>query len=287
MDLYGTSGQAIANGNMRSQSVRDMNERIRQHNDEITNQIQGIKEQTKTAETIKEALDTGKTLWAGSKMPGAIKEYQAYKAKQAKGQATQSNPESETNSTLRQSATENDPLRQAMGENQLRDMAGETTRAEGSPSGSSIEEEASVLGGSKGKIQNSMEDLLEDGLTEDGVTKLGKAAGALGGATNFGIDMYQDFKGGKGFHLAGDNWEEKTGNALNAAGSIADVVGTFYPPAAIVGGAVDLVSDAFNMIGSKVEDDKKAADLDQQAKQEKTPEIQEQQQQTITTGRTE
>ncbi len=287
MDLYGTSGQAIANGNMRSQSVRDMNDRIRQHNDEITNQIQGIKEQTKTAETIKEALDTGKTLWAGSKMPGAIKEYQAYKAKQAKGQATQSNPESETNSTLRQSATENDPLRQAMGENQLRDMAGETTRAEGSPSGSSIEEEASVLGGSKGKIQNSMEDLLEDGLTEDGVTKLGKAAGALGGATNFGIDMYQDFKGGKGFHLAGDNWEEKTGNALNAAGSIADVVGTFYPPAAIVGGAVDLVSDAFNMIGSKVEDDKNAADLDQQGKDEKTPEIQEQQQQTITTGRTE
>ncbi len=287
MDLYGTSGQAIANGNMRSQSVRDMNDRIRQHNDEITNQIQGIKEQTKTAETIKEALDTGKTLWAGSKMPGAIKEYQAYKAKQAKGQATQSNPESETNSTLRQSATENDPLRQAMGENQLRDMAGETTRAEGSPSGSSIEEEASVLGGSKGKIQNSMEDLLEDGLTEDGVTKLGKAAGALGGATNFGIDMYQDFKGGKGFHLAGDNWEEQTGNALNAAGSIADVVGTFYPPAAIVGGAVDLVSDAFNMIGSKVEDDKKAADLDQQGKDEKTPEIQEQQQQTITTGRTE
>ena len=287
MDLYGTSGQAIANGNMRSQSVRDMNDRIRQHNDEITNQIQSLKEQTQTADNIKEALDTGKTLWAGSKMPGAIEEYQKWKAKKASGQPTQSNPESETNSTLRQSATENDPLRQGMNENQLRDMAGETTRAEGSPSGASLGEEASVLGGAKGKVQNSMEDLLEDGLTEDGVSKLGKAAGALGGATNLGIDIYQDFKGGKGFHLAGDNWEEKTGNALNAAGSVADIVGTFYPPAAIVGGAVDLVSDAFNMIGSKVEDDKKAADLDQQGKDEQVSEVSAPEQETITTGRTE
>lgn len=286
MDLYGTSGQAIANGNMRTKSVRDMNDRIREHNTDITNQIQSLKEQTQTADNIKEALDAGKTLWAGSKMPGAIKEYQAYKAKQAKGQATQSNPESETNSTLRESATENDPLRQGMNESQLREAAGEETRAEGSPAGASLSEEASTLGGAKGKVQNSMENLLEDGLTEDGMSKLGKAAGAIGGAANFGIDMYQDFKGGKGFHLAGDNWEEKTGNALNIAGSVADVVGTFYPPAAIVGGAVDLVSDAFNMIGSKVEDDKKTAELDQEATDEQTPEVQQQAQQTIITGRT-
>ena len=124
MDLYGTSGQAISNGNMRSNSVRDLNAKIREHNKSVTTQIQGLKEQTQTAESINEALNTGKTLWAGSKMPGAVKEYQKYKAKQNQGKVTQSNPESETNSTLRQSATENDPLRQAMGENQLRDMAG-------------------------------------------------------------------------------------------------------------------------------------------------------------------
>ena len=286
MDLYGTSGQAISNGNMRTDSVRDLNSKIREHNKSVTTQIQGLKEQTQTGESINEALNTGKALWTGSKMPGAVKEYQKYKAKLKQGKVTQSNPESETNSTLRQSATENDPLRQAMGENQLRDMAGETTRAEGSPSGASLGEEAETLGGPSGKVQNSMENLLEDGLTEDGVEKLGKYAGAIGGGAQLGIDLYQDFKGGKGFHLAGDNWESKTGNALNMAGAAADIVGVAFPPAAIIGGALDLVSDGLNMIGSKVDDDKKAADLDKQAEDDQTPEVQSVSEQTTTTGRT-
>jgi len=281
MDLYGTSGNAIAQGNMRTQSVRDLNDKIRQHNQEVADRITGLQEQTKTADTIKEAMDTGKTLWEGSKMPGAIKDYQAWKAGKNKG----SNPDTAANNTLRENATQGDPQRQAMGEQQLRDMAGEETRAEGSPTGASLSEEAESVAGSKGKLQNGVENLLEDGLTEDGVTKLGKAAGAIGGLSTMGIDLYQDFKGGKGFHLAGDNWEEKTGNALSLAGSVADVVGTFYPPAAIIGGAVDLASSAFDAIGSKVEEDKQADDLKQQQQQETIQEASAPAQQTITTGR--
>lgn len=285
MDLYGTSGNAIAQGNMRTQSVRDLNDKIRQHNQEVADRITGLKEQTKTADTIKEALDTGKTLWEGSKMPDAIKSYQSWKADKAKNAAKGSNPDTAANNTLRENATEGDPMRQAMGENQLRDAAGEEVRAEGSPAGASLSEEASSVAGSKGKLQNGMESLLEDGLTEDGLSKLGKAAGAIGGAATFGMDLYQDFKGGKGFHLAGDNWEEKTGNALSLAGSVADVVGTFYPPAAIIGGAVDLASSAFDAIGEKVSEDKEADDLKQQQQQETVQEVSAPAQQTITTGR--
>ncbi len=284
MDLYGTSGNAIAQGNMRTQSVRDLNDKIRQHNQEVADRITGLQEQTKTADTIKEAMDTGKTLWEGSKMPDAIKNYQSWKAGKNKG----SNPDTATNNTLRENATEGDPLRQAMGENQLRDMAGEETRAEGSPSGLSVSEEAESVAGSKGKLQNGVESLLEDGLTEDGVSKLGKAAGAIGGAATMGMDLYADFKGGKGFHLAGNNWEEKTGNALSLAGSAADIVGTFYPPAAIIGGAVDLASSAFDAIGEKVSEDKESDDLKQQQQQETITEdasAQAPAQQTITTGR--
>lgn len=284
MDLYGTSGNAIAQGNMRTQSVRDLNDKIRQHNQEVADRITGLQEQTKTADTIKEAMDTGKTLWEGSKMPGAIKDYQAWKAGKNKG----SNPDTASNRTLRENATEGDPLRQGMGEQQLRDMAGEETRAEGSPSGLSLSEEAESVAGSKGKLQNGVESLLEDGLTEDGVSKLGKAAGAIGGATTMGLDLYQDFKGGKGFHLAGNNWEEKAGNALSLAGSAADIVGTFYPPAAIIGGAVDLASSAFDAIGEKVSEDKESDDLKQQQQRETITEdasAQAPAQQTITTGR--
>jgi hypothetical protein len=285
MDLYGTSGNAIAQGNMRTQSVRDLNDKIRQHNQEVADRITGLKEQTKTADTIKEALDTGKTLWEGSKMPGAIKSYQDWKADQAKGKAKGSNPDTATNNTLRENATEGDPMRQAMGENDLRDAAGEEVRAEGSPAGASLSEEAESVAGSKGKLQNGVESLLEDGLTEDGLSKLGKAAGAIGGATTMGVDLYQDFKGGKGFHLAGDNWEEKAGNALSLAGSAADIVGTFYPPAAIIGGAVDLASSAFDAIGEKVSEDKESDDLTQQQQQETMKEVSAPAQQTITTGR--
>ena len=32
MDLYGTSAQAVAMGNMRNQQVRDLNDKINQHN---------------------------------------------------------------------------------------------------------------------------------------------------------------------------------------------------------------------------------------------------------------
>ena len=282
MDLYGSSGSAIAQGNMRTQSVRDLNEKIRQHNSDIADQISSLREQTQTADTVKDALDTGKTLWEGSKMPGAIQNYKDWKAGKLKGK----NPLSALNNKLQETADKGNPLRNAMGEKQITDAIQEP-RAEGSPSGLSLSEEASTVAEGEGsKLSKGILKGAEGALEEDGLSKLGKATGAIGGLANGAMDLYQDFKGGKGFHLAGDNWEEETGNALNLAGSVADVAGTFYPPLALVGGAIDLASSAFDAIGSKVEEDKKSAELTQEQQQQTEQQVSAPVQQTIATGRT-
>jgi hypothetical protein len=282
MDLYGSSGSAIAQGNMRTQAVRDLNEKIRQHNSDIADQISSLREQTQTADTINDALNTGKSLWVGSKMPQAISNYKDWKAGKLKG----SNPLSALNNKLQEAADKGNPLRNAMGQNQITDAI-LAPRAEGSPSGLSLSEEASsVLEGQRSKLSQGIMKGVEGAVGEDALSKLGKATGAIGGLANAGIDLYQDFQGGKGFHLAGDNWEEKTGNALNLAGSIADVAGTFYPPLALIGGAADLASAAIDAIGSKVEEDKKSGELTQQQQQQTEQEVTAPAQQTIVTGRT-
>jgi len=281
MDLYGTSGNAIAQGNMRTQQVRDLNDRIRQHNQDIADKIQGLKEQTQTADTVNQALETGKTLWEGSKMPGAIKTYQAWKA----GKITGTSPEEAFNKFLSNSAKANNPIASAMNPNQVKTSIGNAV-AEGSPSGLSVSEEASqVVEGANSKLTQGITNSVKDAVEGSAISKLGKGLGAIGAVAQGGVDLYQDFKGGS-FHLAGDNWEQKAGNALNLAGSVADVAGTFYPPLAIIGGAFDLTSSALDMIGNKVSEDKKMSDLQQTQQTQTVSEVATPAQQTIATGRT-
>jgi len=281
MDLYGTSGNAIAQGNMRTQQVRDLNDRIRQHNQDIADKIQGLKEQTQTADTVNQALETGKTLWEGSKMPGAIKTYQAWKA----GKITGTSPEEAFNKFLSNSAKANNPIASAMNPNQVKTSIGNAV-AEGSPSGLSVSEEASqVVEGANSKLTQGITNSVKDAVEGSAISKLGKGLGAIGAVAQGGVDLYQDFKGGS-FHLAGDNWEQKAGNALNLAGSVADVAGTFYPPLAIIGGAFDLTSSALDMIGNKVSEDKKMSDLQQTQQTQTVSEVATPAQQTVATGRT-
>lgn len=281
MDLYGTSGNAIAQGNMRTQQVRDLNDRIREHNQDIANKIQGLKEQTQTADTVNQALETGKTLWEGSKMPQAIQTYQSWKA----GKITGTSPEEAFNKFLSNSAKTNNPIASAMNPNQIKSTIGSAI-SEGSPSGLSVSEEASqVVEGANSKLTQGITNTVKDAVEGSAISKLGKGLGTIGAVAQGGMDLYQDFKGGS-FHLAGDNWEQKTGNALNLAGSVADVAGTFYPPLAIIGGALDLTSSAFDMIGNKVSEDKKMSDLQQEQQNETVSEVATPAQQTVATGRT-
>ena len=287
MDLYGTSAQAIAQGNMRTQAVRDLNERIQQHNSDVAEKIQGLKEQAQSAATILDIENTGKALWAGSHMPDKIKAYKDWKAKKQAGQTNSTNPDQESNRTLQQNVDENTPHSQATTPEQNPTDPPAEPVAEGSPAGASVTEEAGeVSEGPGSRLSKGLTGALEGEVEGGALGKLGQAAGAIGGLAQGSLDLYNDFKGGHGFHLAGDNWEEKTGNALNLAGSIADVAGTFYPPLALVGGVLDLASGAFSEIGEKVQEDKQSGELQQKQQEDTVQEVGAEQQQTIATGRT-
>ncbi len=277
-DLYGTSAQAISMGNARTQQVRDMNEKIRQHNSDVADKIQGLRDQEKSNATMLDIERTGKELWAGANMPNKVKAYQDWKAKR---QA--SNPESNSNKNLGADAEEGNPMRQAMSESQLTDEAGQPPVNEGSPAGAgAVEETAEVSEGAGSKLAKGMPGVAE--MTEDGLSKLGKYAGVAGGLAQGTMDVMEDFKGGK-FHLAGDNTEHKIGGVLNLAGSIADVGGAVYPPLALVGGALDLASGAVNEIGDLVSEDKQSDDLKQKQAQETVQEVSVAPQPTVATGR--
>tara|TARA_R110000796_G_scaffold208242_1_gene324510 strand:+ start:250 stop:1095 length:846 start_codon:yes stop_codon:yes gene_type:complete len=277
-DLYGSNAGAISQGNARTQQVRDLNDKIRQHNDDVADKIQGLRDQEKSNSTMLDIERAGKEMWQGANLPNKVKGYQDWRAKR---QA--SNPSSNTTKNLGADAEAGDPMRQAMSESQLTTEARQPPRAEGSPSGAGAEEEvAEVSEGAGSKLAKGMPGIAD--MAEDGLTKLGKYAGVAGGLAQGTMDIMSDFKGGT-FHLAGDNTEHKIGGVLNLAGSIADVGGAIFPPLALVGGALDLASGAVNEIGDLVSEDKQSDELKQKQASETIAPVAQSTQQTIATGR--
>jgi len=239
---------AIANGNARMNSVRQLNERIREHNADVADQIQNAREQLKTSQTIANAQNAGMALWKGSKMPDAVKAYKDYRAKNL-GQKQGSNPTSDYENSNKPDTSGG--LEDAQTPAQTTDTPPAEPVAEGSTTGASISEDVEATGS---KLTDGMP---KGALTEAGESKIGKIAGAGGevagtlmsGAIG-GMDLYEDIKN---HTITGNNWEEKTGNILQIGGSIADVVGTFYPPAKLIGGALDLASGAISEIGEQLD----------------------------------
>ncbi len=238
-----SSMNAIALGNSRRSQVREMNESIQAHNNNVANQISAIKDQAQTTNTITQAKDTAQGLWTGASMPDKIKAYKDWKASK-----TASNPTTQSEQTTQQTAQENAP------ENDATTPAQNTTDpptepvAEGSPSGASVSEEADNVGSKltsgapKGALSEAGETAFE---------KAGKGAGVLGAAAVGGLDIYNDIKAGK---IAGNNGWEKAGNVLQIGGSIADIVGTIYPPAKLLGGVLDLTAGALDEVGGATDD---------------------------------
>lgn len=258
---------AIANGNARLNSVRELNERIREHNSDVADQIQNAREQLKTANTIANAQNAGMALWKGSKMPDAVKAYKDYRAKNA-GAKKGSNPTSDYENSNKPDTSGN--VEDAQTPAQTTDTPPAEPVAEGSTTGASISEDVEATGS---KLTDGMP---KGALTEAGESRLGKIAGAGGevagtlmsGAIG-GMDLYNDIKN---HTITGNNWEEKTGNILQIGGSIADVVGTFYPPAKLIGGALDLASGAISEVGEQLD----TKDSDKLTQEQQSETIQEQ-----------
>ena len=261
-DLYGTSSQAISMGNARMSSVRDYNDRVREHNGNVTDAIQGLKEQEKTANTIQQVKDQATNLWTASDIPGKAKAYNDYFASRAAGTAKASNPLENAQNTLRDAAKSR------------ASSTGQLTGDISKPSQGLADADKLATSG-----------LAKEGENLVGKTKLGaigEKIGVLGSAAQGGMDLYEDIKSGG---IAGNNNWEKTGNVLQIGGTVADMVGTIFPPAKLIGGILDLSSGITESIGDKLDADKQASDLKTQQTTETETTEAAPAQQTITTGR--
>lgn len=281
LDLYGTSSNAIAQGNMRQAAVRDLNERIQQHNTDVANKISGLKDQVKSTERLKEFQQSAQALWTGKGMPDKVKAWNDYFNK-----PEASNPTTQSERTTRSAAQENAPENDATTPEQANaeapaESSAVTEAAEVSGEG----EEAGELAGEGSKLTEGLETAVGKGSKFAG--KFAEGAGTLMSAGAGAMDLYQDYEDSKRdghFEIAGNNNWEKAGNILQIGGAIGDVAGTFFPPAKLIGGIFDLASAATDEIGEGL-DDKPDKTLDTEQQQETEQTVAQPSAEVLTTGR--
>lgn len=280
MDLYGNNSASLQMGNSRRQAVRDFNSNVADHNKTVTETMNGLLAGQKTTDTIQQAQDSAQALWTGSKMPDKVKAYKDWKAGKTAGKTgTKPTPEAEStkppdpaeapeNPETNPAGDTPDPPADPVEEGGMGRGTGEATEGAGADITESLENS-----GAKGALKTAGKAEGEE-LAETLGSKLGGAAGKLAGgafgAAMGGYDAYEDLKDGK---IEGNNAWEKAGNILQMGGAVADVVGMAFPPAALLGGVLDLASGATSMIGEKLDDDKQAQDTqDDATKDMDTPE---------------
>jgi len=281
-DLYGTDSGAIAFGNARMQQVRDLNQRIAEHNKNVADTITGLKDQVQSVAQMKEIEETAKGLWAGHGMPSKIKAYQDWRANRNGGN-TKTNPTDDSTQTT--TPAEGDRAPAIQGDNQA--GSGEPTTAdppaepvaEGSNTGSSVAEEEEGIGGKLTKGFSRM-----TGISEDALEMAGKGVGILGAGAIAGEDLYNDFKKGGWGSM---NTEQKIGNIMQIGGAAADIVGTVFPPAALLGGILDISSNVVDMVGDKLKEQQQETSLDQTQQSETEQGVGQTSGPTQVTGRTE
>ena len=299
-DLSRTDGAALQMGNMRTQQIRDYNQSVKDHNDNVANTIAGLKDQAQNNATIKGIQDTALNLWTGKDMPNKIKAYQDWRAGKtstpkspvdapapAAGDAPAAAPagaDAAADAPAAADAAADAPAEVGAEAAPAAGPAGAieedaqtpdqtTTNAaadepvdEGSPEGlGAVEEEASEGLGSRITSSLGSATGLGKEAIEEGLEKAGKGATVIGALGIGGMDAYNEYKSlsaGKG--LSGDNWEEQSANVLQLGGAGSDIVGTFFPPAKLLGGILDISSGALDIAGQKVAESSKEADLTQE-----------------------
>ena len=301
-DLSRTDGAALQMGNMRTQQIRDYNKSVKDHNDNVANTIAGLKDQAQNNATIKGIQDTALNLWTGKDMPNKIKAYQDWRAGKtstpkspvdapapAAGDAPAAAPAGADAAADAPAAADAAAAADAPAEVGAEAAPAEgpagaieedaqtpdqtTTNAaadepvdEGSPEGlGAVEEEASEGLGSRITSSLGSATGLGKEAVEEGLEKAGKGATVIGALGIGGMDAYNEYKSlaaGKG--LSGDNWEEQSANVLQLGGAVSDIVGTFFPPAKLLGGILDISSGALDIAGQKVSESDKEADLTQE-----------------------
>ena len=253
MDLFQSDVGAINSGNMRNQAAETANEAIQFHNSELAKQAQGILQQGQqglSAQRTQQQISGVMSGFMEAKgLKAGIESFKNYRAAQA---ATAVKP----NTTTEPNVTATPEGAAAQG------------TADTNPT--AVEHGAITAGeedtGKTGSMfHNGLKSIT--GISDDAIDRVGRGVGALGSAATAGIDIYNDVKQGK----LGDNGFEDVGQVAQIGGAISDIVGTAFPPAELLGGALGLVGGIFSDIGEAVDSKKKekAADQAQQQSQAK------------------
>ena len=279
-DLFGVNGAAVAMGNARMQQVRDFNDRVKEHNDNVMNQIQGLREAQKSADTIQAIKTQATNLWVAKDIPGKVQEFNKYFADRAAGTTSATNPVANTVNNLRKQATgaADGFLSQAKQSTQ----AVREAVSEGANAAESVSDVAKTAESAVGKGLTTALSGAGGGVASKVSGVLGKA-GVLGSAALGGMDLYEDIKGGG---IQGNNNWEKASNLLQIGGTVGDLVGTVFPPAKLIGGVLDLASGLTDTVGEKLDEDKQASDLQTQQQQETEKPMAVAAPTPVTTGRT-
>lgn len=269
MDLYSADVGAIQEGNMRSQAVMDANNKIKQHNDDLAGQIQNLKTAQKTGDIEEGIKDMAGGFIASGKIKGKVQAYKDWVANQKASNPTtqEDNKMSENTENESGASTTEEP------KSKLTDTGDGIFVEEG-------DEAEGVMSRAKTGIKNAL------GVSDEALDVAGKGLGEIASVGMAGMDIYKDFQGGKGFHLAGDNWASKTSNALQIGGAIADLGGTVFPPLALLGGAVDIASGVAGEIGDFIDSGKQEQETDKLQQQETQQQISAPAQAPVSTGRT-
>ena len=283
MDLFQSDVGAINSGNMRNQATESVNEAIAFHNNELAKQAEGIRSQAKSALSQQRTEQTISGIMSGAMEARGLKSgIESYKDYVAQG-ISKAQALSQKVSSLQDQAgalIRNDPAPSAEPTVEARPNTttepnitatpeGAPAQGTADPNPSAVEHGAITAGkedtGKTGSMfHNGLKSIT--GISDDAIDRVGKGVGALGSSAVAGINIYNDIKQGK----LGDNGFEDVGQVAQIGGAISDIVGTVFPPAELLGGALGVVGGIFSDIGQEVSGNKKekeADEADQQAKE--------------------
>ena len=277
MDLFQSDAGAISSGNMRNGATDSVNEAISFHNNELAKQAQGIRQAASDALSQQRTEQTISGIMSGYMesrgLKSGIQSYKDYVA-QGRSKATALQQKAATLQDQVGAQIRNDPAPSAEPTAEARPNTTAEPNVSATPEGApaqgtadanpSAVEHGAITAGEEdtGKTGSMFHNGLKRiaGVSDEAIDRVGKGVGAIGSAAVAGVDIYNDVKKGK----LGDNGWEDVGQVAQIGGAISDVVGTAFPPAELLGGALGVVGGIFSDIGEAVEGKKKDAEVKQQ-----------------------
>ncbi len=240
VDMYGFS-QATNQGNMINSAVSERNRNITLRNNDIDNKIAQAKTATTEEESVTGGVNVLKESLAGSNLASTAKNY-INSAQDAAKTAKQTLSTAQTVAAQGDKALSAGKSLGAKGTSKIANAVDTTADIASSKAGAVVED------GIKGAL----------GVGESVANKVLKVGGVINDTVTIGTDLEADLTG----QFSKMDWEQKVGNIGGIAGSALDIVGTAFPPLAllsVVGTGISALTGAIGAIGD-TEAEKKAGD---------------------------